>query len=42
MANGQDPAMLSAQNLINEGFEIMEEELDEDYEPTNEELLEYA
>lgn len=28
--------------LIQEGFEILEEELDEDYEPTADEIEEYA
>jgi len=28
--------------MLGEGFEIMEEELDEDYEPTEDEIVEYA
>lgn len=33
---------MGAQQIINQGFEIMEEELDEDYEPNEEEIVEYA
>ena len=43
-ANAQmmDPISLRAEQLQQQGFEIMEEELDEDYEPTIEEIEEYA
>jgi centrosomal protein CEP164 len=40
-AQGRNP-MAGAEQLLGEGFEIMEEELDEDYEPTEEEIVEYA
>ena len=42
VAGGHDPALVGAQQIINQGFEIMEEELDEDYEPNAEEIEEYA
>ena len=38
---GGDP-IASAEQMLGEGFEIMEEELDEDYEPTEDEIVEYA
>lgn len=31
-----------AEMMLGDGFEIMEEELDEDYEPTEDEIVEYA
>ena len=37
-----DPAIRNAQQVLGEDFEIMEEELDEDYEPTKDEIVEYA
>jgi centrosomal protein CEP164 len=37
-----DPAIQQAEALLGEGFEIMQEELDEEYEPTIEEIEEYA
>ena len=39
---GIDPSIQRAEQLLGEGFEIMQEELDEDYEPTMEEIEEYA
>lgn len=39
---GIDPAIQRAEQLLGDGFEIMEEELDEDYEPTQDEIEEYA
>ena len=37
-----DPNIQRAEQILGDGYEIMEEELDEDYEPTNEEIEEYA
>ena len=37
-----DPSVQRAEQLLGEGFEIMQEELDEDYEPTMDEIEEYA
>jgi hypothetical protein len=37
-----DPNIQRAEALLGEGFEIMQEELDEEYEPTIEEIEEYA
>jgi centrosomal protein CEP164 len=41
LANQRDPVQ-AAEAVLGEGFEIMEEELDEDYEPTEEEIIDYA
>ncbi len=38
----QDLAIQRAEQMLGDGFEIMEEELDEDYEPNVEEIEEYA
>ena len=37
-----DPQIQQAEALLGEGFEIMQEELDEEYDPTMEEIEEYA
>jgi len=39
MGGGQGAA---SEQFLGDGFEIMEEELDEDYEPTKDEIIEYA
>lgn len=42
-AGGQvDPNVQRAEQMLGDGFEIMQEELDEEYEPTLEEIEEYA
>ena len=41
LMNQRDPVQ-AAEAVLGEGFEIMEEELDEDYEPTEPEIVEYA
>ena len=41
-AQALDPALQRAEQLLGNGFEIMQEELDEEYDPNIEEIEEYA
>jgi hypothetical protein len=35
-------SQMAAEQALGKGYEVMEEELDEDYEPTSDEIEEYA